>query len=330
MNQGDVFMALRNFFISLVENQTLTHTAQQYGLKLGAKNIVAGTSIHDALKNIQNLNANGYSSTVEHLAPVATNEDEATEAKNEIIALIDAIHTQSMDANISLHPCHLGLEIDIDFCYDNLHEIVAYAESYNIFINMTITDPNHHQLTLDMLGELTKTFTNVGTDIHSRLLRAKDDMEHVKDARLRIIKEIFFEPGVIAYQDQLDSDINFIELIESRLAHGLFTTIATHDHYIIKHVKYFVEEYNIPKDTFEFQIDFGFCKDLQQELLREGYNVCVYVPYGENWYRYVVRHFAEHPQHLSNATKRIFNKRTNTVLAVAMGAFLLGRLTKRK
>lgn len=330
MIQGDVFMALRDFFISLSENETLSNKAQQYGLKLGAQNVVAGATIPEVLKSIEELNAKGISCTVDHLTNFVSDEAQATKAKNDILVMIDAIHAKEVDAHISVQPAQLGLDIDIDFCYDNLREIVAHAENYGIFVNINMADHPYLQPTLDMFEELTKSFTNVGTVIQAYFHRAKEDMEQFKDARLRIVKGAYKESEDIAYQDQLDIDINFLELIESHLSNGQFTSIATHDHNMINHVKYFALENNIPKDKFEFQMFYGFRKDLQLELAREGYNVCVYVPYGKDWYGYFMRQLAERPQNLNYVTKQVFNKKTNTVLAVAAGAFLLGRLTKRK
>lgn len=323
-------MALRDFFISLSENQMLSSAAQQYGLKLGAQNVIAGTTISEVIESIKELNAQGISCTVDHLGDFVADEAEATTAKEEILSMIEAIHEQQLDANISLKPSQLGLDIDIDFCYDNLREIVAFANDYGIFINIDTEDYKRLQSSFDMLEELHKSFNNVGTVIQAHLHRAKDDIEQFKDYRLRIIKGAYQEPEEIAYQDRLDIDINFLELIEYHLTHGTFTTIATHDHNLIKHVKYFVEAYEIPKDKFEFQMLYGLKKDLQLELAHEGYQVCVYAPYGKDWYGYFMRRLAERPQNINLVTKQVFNKKTNTVLAVAAGAFLLGRLTKKK
>ena len=323
-------MALRDFFISLSENEALSSVAQNYGLKMGAQHVVAGTNLQEVIESVRVLNAQGIACTINSLGEFVTEEAIATQAKEEILALIDAIHAEKLNAHISLKPSQLGLDIDIDFCYDNLREIVEHADQYGIFVNFDMEDSPHLQLTFDMLEELQKSFNNVGTVIQAYLHRAKDDIENWKDSRLRIVKGAYKETADIAYQDKLDIDINFIELIEHHLAHGNFTSIATHDHNIIKHVKYFVEEYNIPKDKFEFQMLYGFRKDLQLELAQEGYNVCVYVPYGEDWYGYFMRRLAERPQNMTLVTKQVFNKKTNTVLAVAAGAFILGRLTKRK
>ncbi len=323
-------MALRDFFISLSENQTLSDAAQQYGLKLGAGSIVAGTTIPEVMESIKQLNLQGISCTVDNLGGFVSDEAEATQAKEEIITMIEAIHAEGVEAHISLKPSQLGLDIDIDFCYDNLREIVERANEYGIFVNFDLEDHNRLQPTFDILEELLKSFENVGTVIQAYFHRAKDDIEQFKDTRLRIVKGAYKESEEIAYQDKLDIDVNFLELIEYHLTHGHFTSIATHDHNIIKHVKYFVEKYNIPKEKFEFQMFYGFRKDLQLELVQEGYQVCVYVPYGKDWYGYFMRRLAERPQNLNLVTKQVFTKKTNTVLAIAAGAFILGRLTKKK
>lgn len=323
-------MALRDFFISLSENQTLNNAAQQYGLKLGAQSVVAGTTIEEVIESIRKLNEQGISCTVDNLGEYVTDESEATQAKEEILAMIEAIQVEELDAHISLKPSQLGLDIDIDFCYDNLYEIVERAHEYGIFVNFDMEDYKRLQPSFDILEELAKSFDNVGTVIQAYFHRAKEDIENFKDFRLRVVKGAYKESEEVAYQDRLDIDINFIELIEYHLAHGHFTSIATHDHNIIKHVKYYVEQYDIPKEKFEFQMLYGFRKDLQLELAREGYQVCVYVPYGKDWYGYFMRRLAERPQNISLVTKQVFNKKTNTLLAVAAGAYLLGRLTKKK
>ena len=323
-------MLLRDFFIALSENQSLNSAAQKYGLKLGAQSVVAGTNIPEVIASIKELNANGISCTVDNLGEFVFDKSEATKSKEQILAVIEAIHEEGVDAHISLKPSQLGLDIDMDFCYENLEEIVATASEYGIFVNFDMENYDRLQPSFDILEELAKTYDNVGTVIQAYFFRAKEDIEKFKNFRLRIVKGAYKEPLEVAYQDKLDIDLNFIELIEYHLLHGSFTSIATHDHNIINHVKRFVKEHNIPNDKFEFQMLYGFRKELQIELAKEGYNVCTYVPFGNDWYGYYMRRLAERPQNISLVTKQVFNKKTNTILAVAAGAFLLGRLTKKK
>ena len=323
-------MLLRDFFIALSENQTLNSAAQKYGLKMGAQNVVAGTNIPEVIESIKELNAHGISCTVDNLGEFVFDKSEATKAKEQILAVIEAIHEEGVDAHISLKPSQLGLDIDMDFCYENLEEIVAKANEYGIFVNFDMENYDRVQPSFDMLEALSKTYDNLGTVIQAYFFRAKEDIERFKDFRLRIVKGAYKEPEEVAYQDKLDIDLNFIELIEYHLLHGKFTSIATHDHNIITHVKRFVKEHNIPNDKFEFQMLYGFRKEMQVELAKEGYNFCTYVPFGNDWYGYFMRRLAERPQNINLVTKQVFNKKTNTLIAVAAGAFLLGRLTKRK
>ena len=144
------------------------------------------------------------------------------------------------------------------------------------------------------------------------------------------MKGAYKEDSTVTYQTKEDIDRKFIEQIEYHLLHGKFTSIATHDHNIINHVKQFVKHHDIPHDKFEFQMLYGFRKEMQVSLAKEGYNFCVYVPFGHDWYGYFMRRLAERPQNISLVTKQVFNKKTNTILAVAAGAFLAGRLTKSK
>lgn len=322
-------MLLRDMLIRLSENDLLKSTAKKYGPKLGAQSVVAGTTIEETIASIKDLNAQNISCTIDSLGEYVSNEEEATKAKEQILSVIEAIHENDLNAHISLKPSQLGLDLDVDFCYDNLYEIVEKAAAYNIFVNFDTENYDRLQTSFDMVEELSKTFDNVGTVIQSYFYRAKDDTEKFQNLRLRIVKGAYKEPVEVAFQDKLDIDLNFIELIEYHLLNGKFTSIATHDHNVIAHVKRFVADNNIPNDKFEFQMLYGFRTDLQKELAKEGYNFCVYVPFGDDWYGYFMRRLAERPQNINLVTKNVFTKKTNTVLAVAAGAFVLGRLTKR-
>ena len=321
---------LKDLFIGLSQNQFLNSAAKKYGLKLGAQNVVAGTNIEETIKSIKELNAHGISCTVDNLGEFVYQKEEATAAKEQIIAVIEAIHDNKVDAHISLKPTQLGLDIDYTFCLNNLEEIVAKASDYDIHVNIDMEDHGHLQPSFDILDELSSKYTNVGTVIQAYFYRAEEDIQKYKNYRLRIVKGAYKEPEDYAYQDKKDIDKNFIKLIEYHLLHGKFTSIATHDHNIINHVKKFVKANKIPNDKFEFQMLYGFRKDLQLQLASEGYNFCTYVPFGNDWYGYFMRRLAERPQNLNLVVKQVFNKKTNTVIGVAAGAFLLGRLSKKK
>jgi proline dehydrogenase len=321
---------LKDVFMALSKNQLLTSAAKKYGLKLGAQTVVAGTNVEETIKSIRELNAQGISATVDNLGEFVIERSEALKAKDSILEVIEAIHANGVDAHISLKPTQIGLDIDYDFCYENLLEIVAAASKYDMHINLDMEDYGHLQPSFDLMDTLLKDYNNVGTVIQAYFDRAQDDIEKYKNLRLRIVKGAYKEPIEVAFQTKEEIDANFIKLIEYHLLNGKFTSIATHDHHIINHVKKFVAENEIPNDKFEFQMLYGFRKDMQIDLAKQGYNFCTYVPFGDDWYGYFMRRLAERPQNLNLVVKQVFNKRTNTAIGVFAGALALSRLTSKK
>jgi proline dehydrogenase len=320
---------LKDLFMGLSQNQFLNSAAKKYGLKMGAQSVVAGTNIEEAIKSIKELNAHGISCTVDNLGEFVFKKEEATEAKTKILQVIEAIHENNVDAHISLKPTQIGLDIEYSFCLENLREIVHLANAYDMFVNIDMEDFGHLEPTFKLLDELSMEYDNVGTVIQAYFHDAQEYLEKYQNFRIRIVKGAYKEPAEIAYQDKGEIDQNFLKLTEWHLLNGKFTSIATHDHRIINHVKEFVKKNNIPNDKFEFQMLYGFRKDLQLKLAQEGFKFCTYVPFGNDWYGYFMRRLAERPQNLNLVAKQVFNKKTNTVIGVAAGAFLLGRLTNK-
>lgn len=328
LESEEITMGLRDFILNLSENDFLNENAQKYGLKLGVRHIIAGTNLSEMIESVKYLNKKGIAATIDHLGEFILEESKAIEVKGNILQVIESIHSEQLDAHISVKPSQLGIDIDIDLAYDNLLEIVEKASQYNIFVNIDMEDYERLQVSFNILEELSKSFDNVGTVIQAYYFRAQDDIQKYKDFRLRIVKGAYQESPEVAYQKKLDIDVNFLELIEYHLLNGKFTSIATHDHNIIEHIKGFVKAHNIPKDKFEFQMLYGFRTEMQEELAKE-YNFCTYVPFGKDWYGYFMRRLAERPQNINLVTKQLLTKERKILLGVAAGAFLLGRLTKK-
>ncbi|KMY31642.1 proline dehydrogenase [Lysinibacillus xylanilyticus] len=322
-------MALRDFFIYLSENQMLNGAAQRYGLRMGAQSVVAGTTIPEVVQTIKELNKANISCTVDNLGEFVFEKSAATAAKQKILAVIQAIHDEQLDAHISLKPSQLGQDIDIDFCYENLKEILALAHKYDIFVNFDMENYARLHSSFDLLEKLHQEYDNVGTVIQAYFFESEENIEKYKNFRLRIVKGAYKENDNVAYQSKDDIDRNYLKLIEQHLLNGKFTSIATHDHNVINHVKQFVKKHNIPNDKFEFQMLYGFRKDMQYNLAKEGYNFCTYLPFGSDWYGYFMRRLAERPQNLALVTKQVFNKKTNTAIGLGVTAFALGRLSKK-
>jgi proline dehydrogenase len=327
---GEIAMPiLKDFFIALSQNQVLNGAAKKYGLRMGAQSVVAGTNIPEVIQSIKELNSKGISCTVDNLGEFVFKEEEATEAKGKILNVVEAIHESKVDAHISLKPTQLGLDIDYSVALNNVKEVVDKANEYNMFVNIDMEDSSHLDITLRLVDELSAEYDNVGTVLQSYFHDTQEVLEKYKNMRIRLVKGAYKEPAEIAFQDKKDIDENYIKLTEWHLLNGKFTSIATHDHRIINHIKAFVNKHNIPMDKFEFQMLYGFRKELQLELAKEGYNFCTYVPFGNDWYGYFMRRLAERPQNLQLVGKQVFNKKTNTVIGLAAGAFLLGRATKK-
>ena len=321
---------IKDLFIGLSQNQFLNDSAKKYGLKLGAQHVVAGTNVEETIQSIRELNAHGISCTVDSLGEFVREKEEAVEAKDQILSAIEAIHENGVDAHISLKPSHVGLDVEYAFCLENLREIVLTAKSYDIFVNIDMEDHSRLQPSFDLLDELAKDYDNIGTVIQAYFFRAEEDLQKYKNNRLRIVKGAYKEPAEYAYQNKKEINENFINLIEWHLLNGKFTSIATHDHQIIDHVKQFVIEHKISNDKFEFQMLYGFRRDMQLQLAKEGYKFCTYMPFGNDWFGYFMRRLAERPQNLNLVVRQVFNKKMNTMIGLAAGAFLLTRISKKK
>lgn len=324
----------KNFFYALSNNKFLNQQARKWGFRLGAEKFVAGTDLPSAAEKIKQLNARGISVTLDNLGEFVSQKAEATAAKEKILQMLDYIHTEKLDSHISVKLTQLGLEIDEQFCLENMQEIMAKANEYNIFVNIDMEKYIHYEPTLHILRELRKQYDNVGTVLQTYLRRTQDDLEELKDVRLRIVKGAYKESPEIAYQTQEEIDRNYIAVVKKRLLGEAFTSIATHDHRIINEIKQFVKENNISRDKFEFQMLYGFRTEMQYALAEEGYRFCTYIPFGDDWFGYFMRRLAERPQNMQLIVKDVLYNEDQTlkkgpviagIASIATIAYLLGR-----
>ncbi|MFC2949793.1 proline dehydrogenase family protein [Virgibacillus sediminis] len=329
----------KNFFIGLSNNRILNENAKKWGFRLGADKFVAGTNMESVADTVKELNKQGICCTLDHLGEFVTEKKEALEAKDECIHILEKIHEDSLDCHLSVKLTQLGLDIDQSFCMENMKEILAVADRYDLFINIDMEDYSHYQQTLDVLKQLREEYKNVGTVIQSYLFRTQEDLEELKDVRLRLVKGAYKESADVAYQDKRDIDKNFLNIAKQRLLGDAFTSIATHDHMIISELKDFIKENNVSKDKFEFQMLYGFRNDMQFGLAEEGYNFCTYIPFGTDWFGYFMRRLAERPQNMNLVLKDTFYTRDNKLkkepliaggLAAGTLLLMLGRKKKVK
>lgn len=289
----------RDFFIALSNNASLNKGAKKWGFRFGAEQFVAGTNLNQAMQSVKKLNAKGISCTVDVLGEFVDEKLESLQSKEQILATLERIDKENIACHLSVKLTQLGLDIDQSFCLNNMRDILETAKRYDIFVNIDTEDYSHYDQTLDIFHDLRKDYDHVGTVIQSYLYRAEADMDLFKDVRLRIVKGAYKESGEVAYQTKQLIDRNFIKLAKKRLKGDAFTSIATHDHKIIDEIKAFVERENIDHNKFEFQMLYGFRTDMQEQLAKEGYNICTYLPFGDDWFGYFMRRLAERPQNLN-------------------------------
>ena len=298
----------KNFFMSLSQNQSLNKAAKKWGLKFGAAQVVAGNTIESAIKKVLELNAAGITATLDHLGEFVSSREEAIESTDYCIETLNAIAAAGAESTLSVKMTQLGLDIDNDFCYDNMRRILEAATINNLFVQIDMEDYARCQTTLDMLKRLRQTFDNVGTVIQGYLFRSEKDLDELDGVTLRLVKGAYKEPASVAFQEKKDVDENYWKLIQARLLSGNFTAIGSHDHHIINKVKAFVKEHGITNDQFEFQMLYCFRTELQHQLVKEGYNMRVYIPFGDDWFGYFMRRLAERPQNVGFALKGFFSK----------------------
>ncbi len=298
----------KNFFLTVSQNKFLNKSAKKWGFRLGASQVVADISLEGAIQKVRELNEKGLACTLDHLGEFVHTREEAIEATQCIINTLEAIAASGVNSNVSLKMTQLGLDIDKGFCLENMNRIMEAAERTNNFVRIDMEDYSHCQMTIDILLELRKKYSNVGTVIQAYLYRSQQDIQDLKGIPLRLVKGAYKEPADVAYQDKKDIDSNYLHIIKDHLMSGSYTAIATHDHRIIEQVKRFAADKGLEKDQYEFQFLYGFRNELQLQLVNEGYRVRVYTPYGQDWFGYFMRRLAERPQNISFALKGLFSK----------------------
>ena len=306
----DVEQLMRNFFLFLSKNKTLTKLAKKYGLRFGAARFVAGVDIDHAVAKIKEINDSGYVVTIDHLGELIDNEKEARESADECIHAIEVIDEQKLDAQISLKLTSMGLDVSKELVMENMRKILNAGKNHNITVTIDMEDYERHRQTLDIFKELKGEYENLGTVIQAYLYETEDDIKELKEYNpyLRLVKGAYKEAARVAFPEKKDVDENYKKVIRMNLKNGNYIGVATHDDAIIAYVKQLEKELNISRDKFEFQMLFGIRKDLQEKLMKEGYKMRVYVPYGNDWYAYNMRRLAERPANVLFVLKGVLKK----------------------
>ncbi|MEH7340362.1 proline dehydrogenase [Priestia megaterium] len=287
----------KNVFLHVSQNRVLNKAAKKWGLKFGASQVVAGDTIESAIRKVNQLNQKGLVCTLDHLGEFVFTEEEARLSTAMCIQTLEAIAESGVQSNLSLKMTSLGLDISKELCMENMRRILHMARMNNIFVRIDMEDYLHCQISLDMYKELRKEFDNVGIVIQAYLYRTEQDMNdlHQYQANLRLVKGAYKESPEVSFPEKKDVDENYKKIIKMHLLNGHYTAVASHDEEMIQYTKRLVRENGISNDQFEFQMLYGICVELQDRLVKEGYKVRVYVPYGIDWFGYFMRRLAERP-----------------------------------
>ena len=301
---------MRNFFLFLSKNQMLTNMAKEHGLKFGAKRFVAGTTIEAAAKEIKRLNDAGLTVTVDYLGEFVHDSLEAAQSAKQSIEAMETLAELGLDAELSLKLTSLGLDISRELVMQHMRNILDKGKEHGINVTIDMEDYERCDKTLAIYKELRKEYDNVGTVLQAYLYRTLKDLQELNalDPYLRLVKGAYKESTEVAFPEKADVDENYRHLIKLNLLFGNYTAIATHDDAMIDYVKQLEQDHHLDRSQFEFQMLYGIRSDFQKRLVKEGYKVRVYVPYGEDWYGYNMRRLAERPANVLFVLKGLVKK----------------------
>jgi len=305
---------LRSVFIALSRNRPLRYMGERSraGIKLSSR-FVAGMEIDDALRVAEAVNKQGMSVSLDSLGESVSSEGEAHTAAEVYHRLLDAIAARKLNANVSVKLTQLGLLLSSDMAEGIAENLVQHARSVDNFVRIDMEDSSLTQVTLDIVRRLHARpglRGAIGTVIQSYLYRSQADVEQLlaDSIRIRLCKGAYKEPPEVAFPKKSDVDDNYVRLscmlLDSPVYHGL----ATHDERMISEARSFARQHAIDPGRYEFQMLFGVRRDLQRQLISQGHNVRVYVPFGHEWYPYFMRRLAERPANVIFLAKNLVRK----------------------
>ena len=304
---------LRSALLYLSDQQQIFRFVRHNKLaKSFANRFVAGETLDTALAAVARLNARGITASLDLLGESVHNEAEARAAGDVYVTMLDRIYERKADANVSVKLTAMGLDVSEDLCAAIMHKILQRAREYRTFVRIDMESSEYTQRTLDLFEQrLYPAYReNVGIVLQSYLYRTFADVERANliKARVRLCKGAYKEPETVAYPNKNDVDATYIRSMHELMLKGNYPGIATHDEAIINDAKRFAKENRIARDRFEFQMLYGVRRDLQDELVREGYRMRVYVPFGTQWYPYLMRRLAERPANVAFLTGNVFKE----------------------
>ena len=268
-----------------------------------AARFVAGETVDTAVDAARDLNRRRITATLDLLGESISQESEAIRARDVYLQMLDRIAQTGVDSNVSVKLTQMGFDISEDLCFANMSAILEKAKSLGSFVRVDMESSAYTQRTLDFFtGRLFDRFgAHTGVVIQSCLRRSEKDVDQLIEmkARVRLCKGAYLEPAEVAYPDKADVDRAYLRLMERLMERGNYPGLATHDQRILEHARRFAKKKGIEPSRYEFQMLYGVRRDLQEQLRAAGHNVRIYVPFGTQWYPYLMRRLAERPANIA-------------------------------
>ena len=289
---------LREGLIYLSHSTVAKAVVTKTPLRAMARRFVPGETVDDLIRGIKEANAQGLGAIGNHLGESVHDEASALQDADIYLQILDRIAAERLRANVSLKFTALGQDISETFLAENLGRILERAQSADIFLRFDMESSEYTQRTLDAFEKIwADGWRDIGVVLQAYLKRTAGDVARMNrlGARVRLCKGAYNEPPTVAFKDRAEVDRNFVELTRTLLAEGNHPAIATHDDRMVDAAVAFHQREGIPKERFEFQMLHGVRRDLQRQLVKDGYGVRVYIPFGTHWYPYLMRRLAERP-----------------------------------
>lgn len=293
---------MRALLLKLSESKRLAPWMMRNGASRAvARRFVAGETLDDAVAAARALNLSGHLVSLDLLGENVADEAGARRAAEGYLGIFDRIANEQLNANVSLKLTQLGLDLSQDLCQELLEKMVAHAANLSNFVRVDMEGSAYTQRTVDIVKRARARYPSVGTVMQAYLYRTEKDIRDLLAAgcRIRLCKGAYMEPPEVAFPEKTDVDANYVKLMKILLPSGIYHGIATHDPRMIQATKDFARKQKIAPDKFEFQMLYGIRTDLQRQLIREGYRLRVYVPFGSDWFPYFMRRLAERPANLA-------------------------------
>lgn len=287
---------LRNLILGVANRPLVRRIATGGPGRRVALRFVAGENLDQGMAVTRDLCRQGFSVALDHLGENVTSADEADAAAAVYREAIERIAIEGLDATVTLKPTQMGLDIDAELAHANVAKLCAAAAAHGSSVTLDMEDHRYTERTVQMCERLNAEFPGAaGIALQSALYRTPSDLDRVLAMPVRLVKGAYKEPPEIAYPMKVDVDRAFAHLLARLMQSGAYPMIATHDQRLVRYAQRRARQYGRGRESFEFQMLYGIGRDLQRRLLDDGYRVRVYVPFGSDWYPYLVRRLAERP-----------------------------------